>query len=64
VGDETRPILEVHLLDFDGHLYGQEVEVRFEKKLRDEQKFPSLDVLKQQIHDDIEQARVFFTGAN
>ena len=64
VGGETRPILEVHLLDFDGHLYGQEVEVRFEKKLRDEKKFPSLDVLKKQIHDDIEQARVFFTGTN
>lgn len=60
VGGETRPILEVHLLDFAGHLYGREVEVQFEKKLRDEQKFPSLDALKQQIYRDIEQARCFF----
>ncbi|HSC75757.1 MAG TPA: bifunctional riboflavin kinase/FAD synthetase [Pseudomonadales bacterium] len=60
VGGETRPILEVYLLDFEGHLYGREVEVRFEKKLRDEQKFPSLDALKTQIHCDIEQSRKFF----
>ncbi len=64
VGDEIRPILEVHLLDFDGHLYGQEVEVCFEKKLRSEQKFPSLETLKKQIHLDIEQARYFFTGTH
>lgn len=61
VGGETRPILEVHLLDFHGHLYGREVEVRFDKKMREEQKFPSLDILKTQIHSDIEQARQFFT---
>jgi len=60
VGGETRPILEVHLLDFSGHLYGREVEVRFEKKLREEQKFPSLDALKVQIYSDIEQARQYF----
>jgi riboflavin kinase/FMN adenylyltransferase len=60
VGGETRPILEVHLLDFDGHLYGCEVEVCFDKKLRDEQKFPSLDALKAQIYNDIEQTRKFF----
>jgi riboflavin kinase/FMN adenylyltransferase len=60
VGGETRPILEVHLLDFHGHLYGREVEVRFDKKLREEQKFPSLDALKIQIYNDIEQAKSFF----
>lgn len=60
VGGETRPILEVHLLDFDGHLYAREVEVRFDKKMRDEHKFPSLDALKAQIHNDIGQARKFF----
>jgi riboflavin kinase/FMN adenylyltransferase len=36
------------------------VEVRFDKKLRDEQKFPSLDALKIQIYNDIEQAKSFF----
>ncbi|HQQ73611.1 MAG TPA: bifunctional riboflavin kinase/FAD synthetase [Pseudomonadales bacterium] len=60
VGGETRPILEVHLLDFTGHLYGQEVEVIFDKKLRDEQKFSSLDALKTQIHSDIVTAKRYF----
>lgn len=60
VGGETRPILEVHLLDFTGHLYGQEVEVVFDKKLRDEQKFSSLDALKTQIHSDIVTAKQYF----
>lgn len=60
VGGEPRPILEVHLLDFDGHLYGTEVEVFFCRKLREEQKFPSLDALKEQIYRDIDNARHFF----
>jgi riboflavin kinase/FMN adenylyltransferase len=61
VGGETKPILEVHLLDVDRQLYGCEVEVRFEKKLREEQKFPSLDALKAQIYKDIESSRQFFS---
>ena len=61
VGGETQPVLEVHLLNFSGHLYGQEVEVRFEKKLREERKFSSLDALKAQIDQDIKQAATFFS---
>lgn len=61
VGGETRPVLEVHVLNFDENLYGREVEVQFCKKLRDEQKFPSFDALKEQIYRDIEQAKQFFT---
>ena len=60
VGDETRPILEVFVLDFSGDLYRREVEVIFCKKLRDEKKFPSFDALKEQIYSDIEQAKQFF----
>lgn len=60
VGGETRPVLEVHLLDFDGHLYAREVEVRFDRKLRDEQKFPSFAALQEQIYRDIAQARNHF----
>ena len=51
------PRFEVHLLDFDGDLYGQEVEVVFGDKLRDEQKFASLTELKQQIARDVALAR-------
>ena len=35
------PLLEVHLFDFDGDLYGRAIEVEFVRKLRDEEKFPS-----------------------
>jgi riboflavin kinase/FMN adenylyltransferase len=62
----TRPTLqssdpslhvEVHLLDFNGDLYGQELEVIFRKKVRDEQKFASVGELKAQITRDIESSR-------
>lgn len=49
--------VEVHLLDFDGDLYGRELAVRFEAKLRDEMPFPSLDALRAQIERDIAAAR-------
>jgi len=52
--------VEAHLLDFDGDLYGQEMEITFVEKLRDERKFPSLDTLKEQIARDIEAARRLF----
>jgi riboflavin kinase/FMN adenylyltransferase len=45
--------VEVHLLDFAGEIYGEEVEVEFVGKLRDEMKFASLDALKAQISADI-----------
>jgi riboflavin kinase / FMN adenylyltransferase len=45
--------LEVHLLDFSGDLYGRELELGFVERLRDEQKFGSLDELRQQIANDI-----------
>ena len=52
--------VEVHLLDFAGDLYGQEVEVTFAAKLRDEQKFPSVEALREQIVRDITEARKRF----
>jgi riboflavin kinase/FMN adenylyltransferase len=52
--------VEVHLLDFTGILYGEEMEVTFAARLRDEQKFASLDELKTQIARDIAQARLRF----
>jgi len=50
-------LLEVHLFDFDGDLYGQRMEVEFVKKLRDETNFEHIDDLVVQMHEDERQAR-------
>jgi riboflavin kinase / FMN adenylyltransferase len=52
--------VEAHLLEFSADLSGQELEVAFLKKLRDEQKFPSLEALQAQIKKDIASARQLF----
>ena len=56
----TRPLLEVHLLDFDQDIYGKYVHVNFLRKLRDEKRFGSPDELKTRIQQDIAEARAFF----
>ena len=53
--------VEVHILDFDGDLYGQEIEVFFIGKLREEQRFLSVEALKSQIHRDLEAAVHLFS---
>ena len=50
-------LLEVHLFDFDGDLYGRPLEVEFVAKLRDEEKFDALDAMIEQMHRDAAQAR-------
>lgn len=52
--------VEVHLLDFSGDIYGHEIEVAFVEKLRDEQKFASLEILREQIGRDIQTALTKF----
>jgi len=52
--------VEAHLLDFSGDLYGQELEVAFVAKLRDEKKFASADALREQIARDITEAKKRF----
>lgn len=51
------PLLEVHLLDFEGDLYGRRVEVEFVARARDEVRFPSLDALREQMRADEAWAR-------
>lgn len=58
--EAKRAMLEVHLLDYQGDLYGHTLRVEFIKKIRDEKKFESLDALKAAITDDVEAARSFF----
>jgi riboflavin kinase/FMN adenylyltransferase len=49
--------LEAHVFDFDGDLYGREMEVRFVQRLRDEMKLPDLAALQAQIQRDCAAAR-------
>ncbi|MEO8365865.1 MAG: bifunctional riboflavin kinase/FAD synthetase [Pseudoxanthomonas sp.] len=55
--DGVEPLLEAHLFDFDGDLYGRHIEVEFVAKLRDELKFPDLPSLTVQMQRDAETAR-------
>lgn len=55
VGSDA-PLLETHLFDFKGDLYGETVEVAFAAFLRDERKFDGLDALKAQIAEDCARA--------
>jgi riboflavin kinase/FMN adenylyltransferase len=61
--DGKEPLLEVHLFDFAGDIYGQLIQVTFNKKLRDEQTFASIDELKVQIEADIESAKAWFASS-
>ena len=53
----TEPLLEAHVFDFAGDLYGREIEVEFVAKLREEERFVNLDALTRQMHIDAAQAR-------
>lgn len=56
----THSLLEVHLLDFSQDIYGRQVQVEFVQKLRDEQRFESIEVLRRHIRRDTENARAYF----
>jgi riboflavin kinase/FMN adenylyltransferase len=55
--DGVEPILEVHIFDFERDIYGEYIAVDFVGKLRDEEKFPSLESLTEQMHIDAHNAR-------
>lgn len=55
------PLLEAHLFDFDGDLYGKLIEIEFVARLRDEEKFPDLQTLVAQMDRDATQARRIMT---
>lgn len=55
--DPPKELLEPYLFDFDGDLYGQEIEVALHRFLRPEAKFDSLDALIAQMEADCERAR-------
>jgi len=51
------PLLEVHIFDFERDIYGDYISVDFVAKLRDEQRFPDLDSMTGQMHQDAARAR-------
>ncbi len=55
-----RQQLEVHLLDINMDLYGRHIDVVLKQKIRNEQRFASLEALKEQIANDVVTARQFF----
>ena len=63
VNDSIKANLEVHLVDRTTELYGRHIEVSFRHKLRDEQKFASVEELKQNIAKDIADTRAWFERA-
>jgi len=60
VREDAAPLLEVHLFDWSGDLYGRHLKVKFLHKLRDEEKFDGLDALRAAIGQDAAQARDYF----
>ena len=57
-GADGALVLESHLLDFDGELYGEPAKVRFAKRLRGQQHYPDVNDLRKQMAADLEDARV------
>lgn len=60
VSGDKRPLLEAHLFDFATVIYGSMIDVVFHHKLRNEQRFASLEALQTQLQLDIKQAQNFF----
>jgi riboflavin kinase/FMN adenylyltransferase len=61
---DTTPRIEVHLIDWQGDLYGQQLAVDFLLRIRDIRQFPSADQLVDQMRDDVAAAREFCRQAD
>jgi len=57
-----QPLLEVHIFDWEGDLYGEHLRVRLLKKLRDEKKFEGIEALKDAIARDAREAREYLAS--
>lgn len=55
--DAGRILAEAHLADFEGDLYGRQIEVSFDRHLRAEQRFDGVEALREQIRADVAEAR-------
>ncbi len=60
VHENGKPVLEVHLFNFDQEIYGHHLRMDFLHKLRDEEKYSDLNTLTRQIERDVENAKNYF----
>ena len=58
--DDKQLSIEVHILDFEKNIYGEEVKVGWYKRIRSERKFDGIEALKTQIEQDKQQAIQYF----
>jgi riboflavin kinase / FMN adenylyltransferase len=58
--DGRRSVLEAHLLDFSGDLYGKEISVELVKKIREGKAFANDESLRAAIADDVQRVRMYF----
>lgn len=63
-GRKNEPVIEVHIFNFDGNLYGRRIKVHFYEWMRREIKFPSVDALKEQLKTDKNEVLRFFGSFN
>jgi riboflavin kinase/FMN adenylyltransferase len=57
--DGTNRTIEIYYLDFSGDLYGQIIEIQVVKRIRSEQKFSSIDHLRQQLQQDLQSVKQY-----
>ncbi len=60
--DAEHSLVEAHLIDFEGDLYGEPGRVQFVELIRSEQRFDGIDALRAQLELDIERARTILAG--
>jgi len=60
ISDENKTKAEVHILNFNGNIYGKRIKIYFKKRLRDEIKFENLEDLSETVKRDILRTRNFF----
>jgi riboflavin kinase/FMN adenylyltransferase len=63
VDNTGKTLLEVFIFDFDEDIYGEYIDVYFVERIRDELKFPDLDSMIEQMHDDVTRARALLAAS-
>ena len=64
IDDKGETSIEVHFFNLDEDLYGKEIQVTFERKMRNEQKFEDIKTLQSQLQNDADMVQKYFSGEN